>query len=247
MKKSDKGTYREEARRADVDAANRWRTYQTYSAYRMYSEQNATIINHLGKQDILLEIGAGIGNFLADATRADGQFSSVHALDVSLETAIIASKNIPKIKSYILGQAEKLPYEDNSFDGVTARGVIHHLENVKTAIKEIYRVLKPGGKLVIFEGNPASGFRRIALGFADFLHMKHEDTQFRHLYPEEMRHLLFDFKDVKMEHINGLLAPLAYIGIGNKPVWELLFKIRGFFEKTVPKSFDWWLLWTATK
>ena len=44
---------------------------------------------------------------------------------------------------------EKIPFDDNYFDYVLAIAVLHHLKNLEISLKEIYRVLKPGGKAFI--------------------------------------------------------------------------------------------------
>ena len=46
-----------------------------------------------------------------------------------------------------IGNAEDLPYENESIDHVNCQGVIHHTPNTKKCIEEFYRVLKPGGTL----------------------------------------------------------------------------------------------------
>jgi ubiquinone/menaquinone biosynthesis C-methylase UbiE len=53
----------------------------------------------------------------------------------------------------VLGDAGKLPFEDQSFDGVLAKGVLHHLPNMASAVAEIARVIKPGGVAVLVDPN----------------------------------------------------------------------------------------------
>ncbi len=48
-----------------------------------------------------------------------------------------------------VGDAEKLPFSDNSFDVVYSFGVLHHTPNTPKAVSEVYRVLKPGGRAII--------------------------------------------------------------------------------------------------
>ena len=45
--------------------------------------------------------------------------------------------------------AGNLPFSDDSFDIVFANGVLHHTENTESAIDEMYRVVKPGGKCIV--------------------------------------------------------------------------------------------------
>ena len=51
----------------------------------------------------------------------------------------------------ICGDAEVLPFKDNLFGGISIAFGLRNLPNRKKALKEFYRVLKPGGKLVILE------------------------------------------------------------------------------------------------
>lgn len=54
---------------------------------------------------------------------------------------------------YLLASATKIPFPDGAMDSVVCRSVLHHLENPSMALKEIVRVLKPGGKFVCWETN----------------------------------------------------------------------------------------------
>ena len=50
----------------------------------------------------------------------------------------------------IVGDAHALPFPDNSFEVVICREVLEHVENPIRAVDELYRTLKPGGKLLIY-------------------------------------------------------------------------------------------------
>jgi len=50
--------------------------------------------------------------------------------------------------------AEKMPFEDNSFDAIFISGALHHIEDEQTAFNESVRVLKSNGIICIFEPNP---------------------------------------------------------------------------------------------
>lgn len=53
----------------------------------------------------------------------------------------------------VLGDAQILPFADNTFDCVCSRNLVWNLEMPQTAYREWLRVLKPGGLLLIFDGN----------------------------------------------------------------------------------------------
>jgi ubiquinone/menaquinone biosynthesis C-methylase UbiE len=52
---------------------------------------------------------------------------------------------------FMLGQAERLPCADGSFDVVTVRRAPHHFQNIPVALGEMHRVLRPGGKLGLID------------------------------------------------------------------------------------------------
>jgi ubiquinone/menaquinone biosynthesis C-methylase UbiE len=97
----------------------------------------------------LLEVGFGMGTDLF-------QFAShgaiVSGLDLTPKHLEIASQRfelygIPA--DLRLGDAEQMPYEDETFDAVYTFGVIHHSPNTDKIVDEIYRILKPGGRAII--------------------------------------------------------------------------------------------------
>ena len=50
---------------------------------------------------------------------------------------------------FIQGNAENLNFPDNEFDLVFSNSVLEHVKNPKKALQEMYRVIKPGGKLLV--------------------------------------------------------------------------------------------------
>ncbi|MEJ7711027.1 MAG: class I SAM-dependent methyltransferase [Pyrinomonadaceae bacterium] len=69
-------------------------------------------------------------------------------LDVSEEALkFCRERGLTKVK---LGAAERLPYADKSFDLVTALDVVEHLDDDVAGLKEMRRVLRPGGRSLLF-------------------------------------------------------------------------------------------------
>ena len=106
---------------------------------------------------------------------------------------------------------EGLPFEDSSFDLVTCTEVIEHLEHYRKTIREMYRVLEPGGTLVISTPNILnlkSRIRYLIFGFYNLfgpLHILESDLHSAggHINPVSsfyLIHSLMDagFKDIKL-------------------------------------------------
>lgn len=102
-------------------------------------------LNPASGKERMLDLGCGTGFMI---NLAKDLYPEIHGVDVTqamLDKVDTSSGNIT-LHNII---AEKLPFEPNSFDLVTAYSFIHHLEDYKLVLKEAYRVLKPEGILYI--------------------------------------------------------------------------------------------------
>jgi ubiquinone/menaquinone biosynthesis C-methylase UbiE len=83
-----------------------------------------------------------------------GVFDSVTGIDISEEMLAMARKRVQSPNCTILhADAAALPLEDCSFDAAIFRGSFHHIPDPVAALKEIRRVLRPGGRVVFVEPN----------------------------------------------------------------------------------------------
>jgi ubiquinone/menaquinone biosynthesis C-methylase UbiE len=110
----------------------------------------------VGPPDRLLDVGAGTGNVVALAL-AGG--ADAVGLDASSAMARIAVKKVPG--RFIVGRAERLPFADRSFDVVTTSLSLHHWEPAEQGLREIARVLRPDGRLVIADVEGAGALARV--------------------------------------------------------------------------------------
>lgn len=110
----------------------------------------------------LLDVGCDKGFFTIKYLR---KANKVYAIDPSHESICLARKNSKKI-IFKIAFAEKIPFPDSFFDVVVITDAFEHVNNEKKTISEIYRVLKPGGKLIF--SVPYKGLFR----FLDSFNMK---------------------------------------------------------------------------
>jgi ubiquinone/menaquinone biosynthesis C-methylase UbiE len=104
-----------------------------------------------------LEVGAGTGFFSLNLKQA-GVLGEVHVTDLSPGMVEAARRNARRLGFAVEGRvadAERLPYDDDTFDVVVGHAVIHHIPDVELALREMLRVLKPGGRFVI-AGEPTT-------------------------------------------------------------------------------------------
>ncbi|MBN1541002.1 methyltransferase domain-containing protein [candidate division KSB1 bacterium] len=147
----------------------------------------------------LLEIGCGAG-WESVAWAQAGM--NVSAVDLSSAALELARKNF---KLHGLsgdlreGNAEQLPFENNTFDIVASFGVLHQTESTQRAIAEVLRVLKPGGEALITLYYRYSWKILLSkLGRVNF-EFSHEDAPITRLYSKkELKDLFSDFNEVQV-------------------------------------------------
>jgi ubiquinone/menaquinone biosynthesis C-methylase UbiE len=102
-----------------------------------------------------LELGSGTGFFLLNLMQA-GVATKGYVTDISAGMVDVALRNARQLRLDVEGRvadAESIPYPDASMDLVVGHAVLHHIPDVDRALREVLRVLKPGGRFV-FAGEP---------------------------------------------------------------------------------------------
>jgi SAM-dependent methyltransferase len=92
----------------------------------------------------ILDVGCGTGANLVML----GEFGEAHGIDVSHDALSFCRER--GLKNVRHGAAEELPYEDGTFDLVTALDVVEHLDDDLAGLKEFHRVLRPDGRILLF-------------------------------------------------------------------------------------------------
>jgi SAM-dependent methyltransferase len=100
---------------------------------------------NLTEQDMLLDAGCGSGLFSFIANKKGAK---VTGIDAAPGLLTVANKRNPGIR-FLEEDLEALPFADDSFDFVTAFNSLQYAGSFEHALKEVGRVLKPGGKLAI--------------------------------------------------------------------------------------------------
>ncbi len=95
----------------------------------------------------VLEVGCGTG-FTTEGIVSKVRDENVVAVDLTPEQLTKATLKLPKV-NYLLGDAENLPFKDNTFDAAISAGSIEYWPNPQKGIEEMARVTKSGGRVVI--------------------------------------------------------------------------------------------------
>ena len=98
----------------------------------------------------LLDLGCGTGDYLSALSDSK---ADLWGIDISELATAVAKKKVIRPNQILCADALPLPFESNTFDHVTAWGVIEHFPNIPKIIGEIRRVLKADGTSAIMVPN----------------------------------------------------------------------------------------------
>jgi SAM-dependent methyltransferase len=113
------------------------------------------LLGKLRPGDVLLDVGAGAG--IIEAMNFRGIAARVHGVD--LDPRVLEN---PFLDEAAIASAEKLPYDEGMFDIVIADNVFEHLPDPVAVLREVARVLRPGGRCFIKTPNVAHYMPTIA-------------------------------------------------------------------------------------
>jgi ubiquinone/menaquinone biosynthesis C-methylase UbiE len=168
----------------------------------------------------LLEVGCGMGTDLLQFARNGARCVGIDLTPRSVEIMRHRFNLYGAEGDFMISDGERLPFRDESFDVVYSNGVLHHTPDTAGAIREVHRVLRPGGvaKVMLYHRNSLNYWveivlRRGLLG-AEFLRgrsaeeimsrvIEHSDHGARPLVKvysrQKTRELFSQFKNVTIE------------------------------------------------
>jgi ubiquinone/menaquinone biosynthesis C-methylase UbiE len=125
----------------------------------LFGPSHRAIIKRIGRRSDgrpirILDIGCGTGQF---AARIRGALPNARVWGVDLVSDMLA-KGAERWRHHrghvtpVQGDSERLPFASNSFDFVTCANSFHHYPHQDRAVAEMFRVLRPGGRLMLIDG-----------------------------------------------------------------------------------------------
>lgn len=109
----------------------------------------------------VLDYGCGNGYVLAHYARNGALVSGIDLTERALSLARARFNLLDLRGEFVKGDGKSVPFPDGTFDIVCSMGVLHHIPDPRPVIAELYRVLKPGGRLVVMVYSRASWRYRV--------------------------------------------------------------------------------------
>lgn len=103
------------------------------------------VVKSTRKGDLVLDVGCGVGT-LCHLLKKSGRNPT--GIDLTEESKKIFKENLPGVPFRTM-DAHSLDIQDNLFDCVVSNQMLEHLDEPSVVIKEMLRVIKPGGRLVV--------------------------------------------------------------------------------------------------
>lgn len=153
------------------DSMNSIISFQRHKAWRKDTMKRMNV----QAGETALDVCCGTGDWAVSLAEAVGQTGKVIGLDFSQNMLSIAKQKKQDMQlnqlELIHGNAMELPYEDNSFDYVTIGFGLRNVPDYMTVLKEMYRVVKPGGKVVCIETSQPTliGYRQAYYFYFKFI------------------------------------------------------------------------------
>lgn len=141
---------------AAADVPHALGTREFFDYYDRLREANETVVfsrrlheyeRFAGKR--VLDVGCGNGYVLSRYAQYGAEVCGV---DITHAGARLCGQRFAHLGlrgAFFVANAEQLPFESERFDCVCSMGVLHHTPDTRGAVKEVFRVLKPGGRLIV--------------------------------------------------------------------------------------------------
>ncbi|XZF15886.1 class I SAM-dependent methyltransferase [Chitinophagaceae bacterium MMS25-I14] len=123
----------------------------------IYLQRLDAVLKPEGKTGIMLDVGIGTGLIVREMARmplySGYKFIGLDYYDDMVETCteLVKEEGLEGKIEVVQGDAYQMDFPDNYFDVVMSRATIHHLSDPTEALREKYRVLKPGGVCLIHD------------------------------------------------------------------------------------------------
>lgn len=222
--------------------------FQELDAYRFdklrYLPQVVNFAGYAGQR--LLEVGCGVGLDLARFARGGALVTGVDLAETAVALAQQNFKQQGLAGDLRVMDGEVLDFPDASFDAVYAHGVLQYTADPARMVSEIYRVLHPGGQVILMVYNRYSWLNALAKLMK--VGLEHEDAPVLRKYSQrEFQSLLQPFAKVRIVAERFPVPTQLHRGLKATLYNDLFVKTFNFLPRPLVRPFGWHLMAFATK
>ncbi len=192
---------------------------------------NPTALADLRPGDVVLDLGSGGGIDVFLSARRVGPTGKAYGLDMTDEMLQLARRNLEKTGlqnvEFLNGQLESVPLPDESIDVIISNCVINLSGDKRLALREAFRVLKPGGRFavsdVVVRGEMPSELRRNLELWVGCVAGALEESEFKRLLTE----VGFENAEIEPTRIYRAEDARAFLANAGLDVDEIALEVEG--------------------
>jgi SAM-dependent methyltransferase len=187
--------------------ANTWDEFSKEKLKKIFTEKNN-----------IVDIGGGLRVESSHGNRLEEKNEWLEGYIEKVDYKVL--DKVPDYKPDIVGDIQDLPLDDNSVDAFICIAILEHVEEPQKAVREMYRVLKPGGYCFIYIPflyyyHPMQGY------YKDFYRFTYDGVEY----------MCRDFSQVDIQNVRGALSTVANL----LPVFSKRTKVFDFIDKLFGK------------
>ena len=196
-----------------INQFKNWSNIIDKKLYFSFLNSNKFVLENLNlnSNTRLLDIGCGTGILLKLIAEYDNSVQ-LFGLDISPEMIKVAQTKLNNEIKFYIQSANKLPFSNNFFDYTTCVTSFHHYPDQLNALKEMHRVLKPCGKMIVLDPFKGGFVNNTIIKFLDLI-FNEKDVAF--YTKQEMTKLINDAGFTSIHQTLYLKYKLLSIGIKN--------------------------------
>lgn len=127
----------------------------SFGVHRLW-KQFAVVVSGVRAGERILDVAGGTGDLAGQLARRVGPSGKVVLADINaamldVGRARLADRGVAGNVEFVRANAESLPFPDDSFDAITIAFGLRNVTHIDRALRSMYRVLKPGGRVLVLE------------------------------------------------------------------------------------------------